>query len=100
LNIAKLARAIAKFQRAKDSDFIYQIVFYDAGVGPVTDVVPKEDRGWFDFNGNLIESKPPFLPTRLVLIAALLRRYSPSSPHPLLRLLSHVPAPSKALIFT
>jgi hypothetical protein len=31
------------------------------------------------------------LPTRLVRIAALLRRYSPS-PHPLLRLLSHVPA--------
>jgi hypothetical protein len=37
------------------------------------------------------ESLPPFLPTRLVTIAALLRRYSPS-PHPLLRLLSHVPA--------
>jgi len=36
------------------------------------------------------ESKPPFLPTRLVTIAALLRRYSPS-PHRLLRLLSHVP---------
>jgi hypothetical protein len=31
------------------------------------------------------------LPTRLVSVAALLRRYSPS-PHPLLRLLSHVPA--------
>jgi hypothetical protein len=31
------------------------------------------------------------LRTRLVSIAALLRRYSPS-PHPLLRLLSHVPA--------
>src|SRR5882672_4063470 len=39
--------------------------------------------------GNLIESKPPFLPTRLVTIAALLRRYLPS-PHPLLRLLSYV----------
>jgi hypothetical protein len=31
------------------------------------------------------------LPTRLVSVAALLRRYSPS-PYPLLRLLSHVPA--------
>lgn len=31
------------------------------------------------------------LPTRLVSVAALLRRYSPS-PHPLLRLLGHVPA--------
>jgi hypothetical protein len=31
------------------------------------------------------------LPTRLVSVAALLRRYSPS-PHPLLRLLSHIPA--------
>ena len=30
------------------------------------------------------------LPMRLVSVAALLRRYSPS-PHPLLRLLSHVP---------
>jgi hypothetical protein len=30
------------------------------------------------------------LPTRLVSVAALLRHYSPS-PHPLLRLLSHVP---------
>jgi hypothetical protein len=40
--------------------------------------------------GNLIESRPPFLLTLLVTIAALLRRYSPS-PHPLLRLLSHVP---------
>jgi hypothetical protein len=30
------------------------------------------------------------LPTRLVSVAALLRRYSPS-PHPLLRLLSHIP---------
>jgi hypothetical protein len=39
--------------------------------------------------GNLIESKPPFLPTRLITIAALLRRYLPS-PHPLLRLLSHI----------
>jgi hypothetical protein len=35
-------------------------------------------------------SSHPLL-TRLVTIAALLRRYSPS-PHPLLRLLSHVPA--------
>ena len=31
------------------------------------------------------------LPTRLVSVAALLRRYLPS-PHPLLRLLSHIPA--------
>ena len=31
-----------------------------------------------------------WLPTRLVSIAALLRRYSPS-PHSLLRLISHVP---------
>jgi hypothetical protein len=31
------------------------------------------------------------LPTRLVGVAALLMRYSPS-PHPLLRLLSHVPS--------
>jgi hypothetical protein len=53
LNTPKLARAIAKFQRMKDGDFIYQIVFYDTGVGTVTDVVPKEDRGWFDFNDNL-----------------------------------------------
>jgi len=40
------------------------------------------------FRGNLIESKPPFLLTRLVTITALFRRYSPS-PHPLF---SHVPA--------
>lgn len=39
-------------------------------------------------SGNLIESKPPFGPTRLIIITALLMRYSPS-PHPLL---SHVPA--------
>jgi hypothetical protein len=37
------------------------------------------------------ELLPPFFLTRLVTIATLLRRYSPS-PHPLLRLLSHVPA--------
>jgi len=40
--------------------------------------------------GNLIESKPPLLLMWLVTIAALLRRCSPS-PHPPLRLLSHVP---------
>jgi hypothetical protein len=27
--------------------------FYDAGVGPVTDVVPKEGGRWFDFNSNM-----------------------------------------------
>ena len=52
-NIAKLARAIAKFQRTKDGDFIHQIVFYDAGVGTATDAVPKEDKGWFNFKDNL-----------------------------------------------
>ena len=36
------------------------------------------------------------LPTRLVSVAALLRRYSPS-PHPLLRLLSHVPSSDQSL---
>ena len=41
------------------------------------------------YHGNFIESKPPFLLTWLVTIAALLRRYSPS-PHRLLMLLSHV----------
>jgi len=43
-----------------------------------------------NYLGNLIESKPPFLPKRLVTIATLLRCYSPSL-HPLVRLLSHVP---------
>jgi hypothetical protein len=41
----------------------------------------------FDFRSNLIKSKPPFLLTRLVTIAALLRRYSPL-PHPHLTLCS------------
>jgi hypothetical protein len=42
-------------------------------------------------SGNCADSYLSSLLTRFVSIAALIRRYSPSA-HPLLRLLSHVPA--------
>jgi hypothetical protein len=57
---------------------------------------------FFFFGGNLIELKPLFLPTRLVTIAALLRRYSPSS-HPLLKsdleAVEEIEAPGVSILF-
>lgn len=52
-NIAKLSRAIAKFQRTKDGDFIHQFVFYDSGVGTATDAVAKEYEGLLHLKDNL-----------------------------------------------
>jgi len=43
-NIAKLSRAIAKFQKTRDGQTIHQVVFYDAGVGTATDTA--NTKGW------------------------------------------------------
>jgi len=53
--------------------------------------VAKRKRKYLTFKEVSDDNFTISLPTRLVSVAALLKRYSPS-PHPLLRLLSHVPA--------
>jgi hypothetical protein len=49
---------------------------------------------------NLIASKPLFLPTRLVTIAALLRRYSPSPHHHLSLYLGYLVTSLLSLLLT
>lgn len=38
-NIARISRAIAKWEKTTGGEFIHQIVFYDAGVGTSTETV-------------------------------------------------------------